>query len=198
LWADADWEWRQKQSIEHPAFWRRDGANWRSVGMFEESPLAPDLPVYVSQAEARAYAAWKRKRLPTEAEWHRAAYGRPSLIERELPWGGTAPEVEHGYFDMRRWDAAPVNAFPDARSYWGVDGMLANGWEWTSTLFAPFTGFEPFPFYKGYSADFFDGKHYVLKGGSPRTEACMLRRSFRNWFQPHYQYVYAGFRCAAD
>jgi formylglycine-generating enzyme required for sulfatase activity len=73
--------------------------------------------------------------------------------------------------------------------------MIGNGWEWTSTLFDRFPGFEPFPFYRGYSADFFDGKHFVMKGGSARTAACMLRPSFRNWFQPHYQYVYAGFRC---
>ena len=77
-------------------------------------------------------------------------------------------------------------------------GLLGNGWEWTSSAFEPFEGFQPFPFYPGYSANFFDGKHYVMKGGSPRTEACMLRRSFRNWFQPHYQYVYAGFRCVSE
>jgi formylglycine-generating enzyme required for sulfatase activity len=73
--------------------------------------------------------------------------------------------------------------------------MLGNGWEWTSSVFGPFPEFEPFPFYRGYSADFFDGKHFVMKGGSARTAACMLRPTFRNWFQPHYQYVYAGFRC---
>ena len=71
-------------------------------------------------------------------------------------------------------------------------------WEWTASRFEPFSGFEPFSFYPGYSANFFDGLHYVMKGGSTRTEACMLRRSFRNWFQPHYQYVYAGFRCVAE
>ncbi len=75
--------------------------------------------------------------------------------------------------------------------------MLGNGWEWTSTEFAPFAEFQPFPFYRGYSADFFDGKHFVMKGGSPRTAACMLRRSFRNWFQAHYQYMYTGFRCVS-
>ena len=68
--------------------------------------------------------------------------------------------------------------------------------EWTATPFAPFRGFQAHPSYAGYSADFFDGKHFVIKGGSQRTAACMLRRSFRNWFQPHYQQVYAGFRCA--
>jgi formylglycine-generating enzyme required for sulfatase activity len=76
-----------------------------------------------------------------------------------------------------------------------VAGLLGNGWEWTATPFAPFAGFEPRPYYAGYSADFFDGRHYVLKGGSPRTAATFLRRSFRNWFQPHYPHVYAGFRC---
>jgi formylglycine-generating enzyme required for sulfatase activity len=73
--------------------------------------------------------------------------------------------------------------------------MIGNGWEWTRTPFAPFPEFEPFSFYAGYSANFFDGKHFVMKGGSPRTASCMLRRSFRNWFQPHYPYVYATFRC---
>jgi formylglycine-generating enzyme required for sulfatase activity len=90
-----------------------------------------------------------------------------------------------------------VNAPSQAQSAFGAYGMVGNGWEWTSTHFEPFPGFEPFPFYRGYSADFFDGKHFVLKGGSARTAGCMLRPSFRNWFQPHYQYVYAGFRCVS-
>ena len=88
-----------------------------------------------------------------------------------------------------------MHAHPQNRSAFGVEGQFGNGWEWTSTVFGPLPGFEPFPFYLGYSANFFDGKHFVLKGGSPRTAACMLRPSFRNWFQAHYQYVYAGFRC---
>ena len=90
-----------------------------------------------------------------------------------------------------------MNACALGASAFSVVGLLANGWEWTATEFAPFPGFRPFASYPGYSAQFFDGKHYVMKGGSVRTAACMLRRSFRNWFQPHYQYVYAGFRCAS-
>ena len=89
----------------------------------------------------------------------------------------------------------PVGAHPDGDSAFGVADLVGNGWEWTSTPFAPLPGFEAFPFYPGYSANFFDGKHFVMKGGSARTAACMLRRSFRNWFQPHYPYVYATFRC---
>jgi gamma-glutamyl hercynylcysteine S-oxide synthase len=196
VWSEAGWNWIQRQGIEHPVFWRRKAEEWFLRTRFEEIPLPLHWPVYVSHAEASVYAAWSHKRLPTEAEWHRAAYGTPSGAERDYPWGQESPAPRHGYFDLERWDPGPVNAFPESRSAFGVEGMLANGWEWTASRFEPFSGFEPFSFYPGYSANFFDGLHYVLKGGSTRTEACMLRRSFRNWFQPHYQYVYAGFRCA--
>jgi formylglycine-generating enzyme required for sulfatase activity len=163
--------------------------------MFNDVPLPPDWPVYVSQAEAKAYAKWAGQSLPTEAEWQRAAYSTPDGKERSYPWGKEAPSSEFGNFDFARWNPIPVNALPAGESAFGVEGMLGNGWEWTSTEFAPFPGFEPFPFYRGYSADFFDGKHFVMKGGSGRTAACMLRRTFRNWFQAHYQFIYTGFRC---
>jgi iron(II)-dependent oxidoreductase len=185
LWTAADWNWIAEQRVAHPVFWKKDAGGWLYRGMFDEIPVPLDWPVYVSHAEASAYARWAGKRLPTEAEWDRACCGTPEN-----------PGPEHGYFDFGRWDPFPVNAFPQGRSAFGVEGMLANGWEWTSSAFEPFPGFQRFPFYEGYSANFFDGKHFVMKGGSPRTAGSMLRRSFRNWFQPHYQFVYAGFRCA--
>jgi len=196
LWTSDAWDWKARAGIAHPLFWSRSGNSWRYRTMFEEIPLPLDWPVYVSLAEARAYAVWSGARLPTEAEWHRAAYGAFEGGERDFPWGAEPPKRRHGSFDLGRWDPSPVNAFPAGQSAFGVEGLLANGWEWTSSLFEPLPGFRPFPFYEGYSANFFDGLHYVLKGGSPRTERSMFRRSFRNWFQPHYQYVYAGFRCA--
>ena len=195
LWSDDDWNWRDAHNISHPVFWHKSRDGWNYRGMFEEFPLPADWPVYVSHAEAAAYARWAGKSLPTEEQWHRAAYGSQDGSELRYPWGDEAPDSRFGNFDFQRWDPAPVNAYPQGQSAFGVEGMLGNGWEWTSTQFAPFAGFEPFPFYRGYSADFFDGKHFVMKGGSPRTAACMLRPSFRNWFQGHYQYVYAGFRC---
>jgi formylglycine-generating enzyme required for sulfatase activity len=163
--------------------------------MFDEISLPLDWPVYVSHAEAAAYARWTGKSLPSEAQWHRAGYGSPDGVERTFPWGRYAPDSSLGNFDFAHWNPAPVSAYPLSASAFGVEGMLGNGWEWTSTVFGPFPGFQPFPFYRGYSADFFDGKHFVMKGGSARTAACMLRPTFRNWFQSHYQYVYAGFRC---
>jgi len=197
LWSDDDWAWKNAHGISRPVFWKQAADHWLYRTMFEEIPLPMDWPVYVSHAEAAAYARWAGKSLPTEEQWHRAAFGTPNGMERLYPWGSQLPDASLGNFDFNRWNPAPVNAFPRGRSAFGVDGILGNGWEWTSTVFAPFPGFEPFPFYRGYSADFFDGKHFVVKGASARTAACMLRPTFRNWFQPHYQYVYAGFRCAS-
>jgi iron(II)-dependent oxidoreductase len=195
LWNESDWKWKTQQNISHPVFWSQMNGEWQYRTMFENVPLPLDWPVYVSRAEASAYARWTGKTLPTEAQWQRAAYGTPEGPERQFPWGAEAPNRRFGNFDFERWDPTPVGAFSDGQSAFGVADLIGNGWEWTSTPFASFPGFKPFEFYPGYSANFFDGAHYVMKGGSARTAACMLRRSFRNWFQPHYQYVYAGFRC---
>jgi ergothioneine biosynthesis protein EgtB len=181
FWSDSDWQWRSEHGVSHPVFWARKNGGWAFRSMFDEIPLPADWPVYVSHAEAAAYCRWAGKRLPNEAQWHRAAEGAgPGFV--------THSDV---------WDPWPVAALPEGRGAYGVEGIVGNGWEWTETVFAPFAGFEPFPFYPGYSADFFDGKHFVMKGGSVRTAPSLLRHSFRNWFQPHYQYVYAGFRCVA-
>jgi len=199
LWDDDAWDWKEREGVTHPAFWRREGNLWMYRTMFGDIRLPEHWPVYVSHAEASAYAKWLGRKLPTEAQFHRAAYGVPkSLDQRAYPWGDAAPAAQHGNFDFRYWDPAPVGSHPAGASAFGVHDLVGNGWEWTRSTFAPFEGFAPMPFYPGYSANFFDGKHFVMKGGSPRTAACMLRRSFRNWFQPHYPYVYATFRCVED
>jgi gamma-glutamyl hercynylcysteine S-oxide synthase len=197
-WSAEDWQWKERSGIRHPAFWNRSGAGWTYRGMFEQLPFPEDWPAYVSHAEAAAYARWSKQSLPTEAQWHRAAYGTPEGAEQPYPWGSATPNAALGNFNFNRWDPAPVNAHPANQSSFGVAGLLGNGWEWTSSLFAPFHGFQPSGYYPGYSANFFDDQHFVIKGGSARTGACLLRRSFRNWFQPHYQYVYAGFRCVSE
>lgn len=197
FWSPADWQWKEQQAVRNPVFWQKLAGDWFYRGMFETIPLPLAWPVYVSHAEASAYARWAGKQLPTESAWQRAAYGTNNGPDREYPWGDEGPLAGQGNFDFANWDPVDVNAFPQNQSAFGVVGQLGNGWEWTSTEFGPFPGFEPFSFYPGYSANFFDGEHFVIKGGSSRTAACMLRRSFRNWFQPHYQYVYAGFRCVS-
>jgi ergothioneine biosynthesis protein EgtB len=215
LWEPAHWEWLQRERLAHPEFWMPSsrvaasaraghGSEWFWRGMFEPIPLPLDWPVYVSQAEATAYARWKNRRLPTEAEFHRAAYGTPSGVERAYPWGDGLP-VGHGEtrqlrgnFDFVHFDPVAVGSYPAGASAWGVHDLVGNGWEWTSTVFGPFPGFEPMASYPEYSADFFDGQHYVMKGGSPATAQALIRRSFRNWFRPNYPYVYAAFRTVGD
>jgi gamma-glutamyl hercynylcysteine S-oxide synthase len=164
--------------------------------MFELIPLPLSWPVYVSHAEASAYARWRGMRLPTEAEFQRAAYGTAAGDERVHPWGDALPGPQHGVFDFSSWDPEPAGSHPAGQSAWGVDDLVGNGWEWTSTLFAPFPGFQPMPSYPEYSADFFDENHFVMKGASPATAHELLRPTLRNWFRPRYPYVYATFRCA--
>ncbi len=183
-----------RQGARAPHFWERRGGQYHYRGMFESVPLPLDWPVYVMHEEAAAYAKWAGKALATEAQFHRAAYATPHGLERQYPWGDQFGGLSAATFDLARWDPAPVTATPETDSAYGVSQLVGNGWEWTSTPFAPFPGFEPFPFYAGYSRDFFDGEHYVMKGASPRTAGRFLRRSFRNWFRPNYPYVYATFR----
>jgi len=177
-----------------PHFWRVGKAGFQLQTMSGEIPLPLDWPVYVTHEEATAYLKWIGKTLPTEAQFHRAAYGTIEGVERKYPWGNEPPEETRGNFDFHAWDPIPVTATPQGDSAFGVSQMIGNGWEWTSTPFHPFPDFKPFAFYPGYSAPFFDNEHYVLKGASPRTAARFLRPSFRNWFRPNYPYVFASFR----
>lgn len=195
-WNEADWGWVERERIASPLFWEKSDRGWNWRGMFETYPLPEAWPVYVSLAEARAFARWKGARLPTEAEFHRAAYATPEGEERPFPWGDEPPDPSRGNFAFERFDPVAAGSRPLGASAWGIEDLLGNGWEWTETPWGGFPGFTPMETYPRYSADFFDGQHFVIKGGSGATDLPLLRRSFRNWFQPHYQYLYATFRCA--
>jgi ergothioneine biosynthesis protein EgtB len=197
-WSPADWEWIQRTKLSHPMFWAEMDGEWWWRGMFNWLPLPGAWPVYVSQAEASAFARWAGARLPSEAEFQRAAFGTLDGSERTHPWGEAEPTASHGVFNFSSWDPEPAGTHPAGRSAWGIDDLVGNGWEWTRTPFGPFPGFQPMPSYPEYSADFFDGEHYVMKGASPATASELLRPSFRNWFRAQYPYVYATFRLAKD
>ncbi len=179
-------------------FWTHKDGSWFYRGMFQSVPLPPNAPVYVTHEQAEAYARWKGLALPTEAQFHRAAYGTPDGVERPYPWGNEEPSAKRGNFDFHGWDPVAVDATPAGDSAFGAAQMVGNGWEWTSTPFGPFAGFRTFPVYPGYSQSFFDGDHFVMKGGSGQTAACLLRRSFRNWFRRRYPYAYGTFRLVAN
>jgi ergothioneine biosynthesis protein EgtB len=198
LWRDEDWRWRQRVGLDHPVFWTRADGGFAYRTLFESLALdrVADWPVYVSHAEAEAFCRWRGGRLATEAEFHRAAYTNPDCGVRSYPWGDERPAQRHGNFDFRHWAPTPVGCFADGDSAWGVAELVGNGWEWTDTVFAPYPGFSAYiPSYPGYSADFFDGLHHVMLGASWATPTQLVRRSFRNWFQRHYPFMFAKFRC---
>ena len=194
-WRPEDYAWVQAEGITHPQFWIQVDREFFWRGMFDRLPLPSSWPVYVSQAEASAYARWRGARLPGEAEFQRAAFGTPDGDVRQHPWGDDRPEEKRGVFDFAAWDPEPAGTHPAGQSAWGVEDLVGNGWEWTSTVFGPFPGFRAMPSYPEYSADFFDGEHFVMKGASPATAQELLRPTFRNWFRARYPYVYATFRC---
>ena len=191
---NGDWlEFMKLTGAAAPYYWFQQQGQWLYRGVFEDVPLPLDWPVYVSHQQASQYARFRNLDLPTEAQFHRAAYGGGEQ-EREYPWGHTAADLsQHGNFGYQRWNPVPVNSSPQTESEWGVAQLVGNGWEWTSTIFAPFPGFQPRPSYPGYSSDFFDDSHYVIKGASQRTAHRLVRRSLRNWFRPEYPYVYGTF-----
>jgi ergothioneine biosynthesis protein EgtB len=190
LWTPEAWAWKERTGHRQPVFWIQRGKSWLYRTLFDELPLddALDWPVYTSWAEASAYAKWRGGALPTEAEFHAAA------DRSGTEWGADA----NANLDFRSWAPVPVGSRMDgsAAPAAGALDLVGNGWEWTRSRFAPFPGFTAWArTYPGYSADFFDESHYVMLGGSWATDRGLVRRSFRNWFQPHYPFVYAKLRC---
>jgi gamma-glutamyl hercynylcysteine S-oxide synthase len=206
FWCEIDWMWIVRERVRHPLSWHpRDGAPhpgahgpsaWSitTVDGLVSMEDALDWPVSVSLAEARAYASYAHARLPTEAEWDRAAYG-DDANPNAMPWGGSTPVPGlHGNFGFYCRRPVSVGSFPTGKSWVGVLDMVGNGWELTDSIFEPLVGFEPMALYPQYSVDFFDGKHFVVKGASWSTHSCMVRRTFRNYYQAHYPYVFSKFR----
>jgi iron(II)-dependent oxidoreductase len=201
FWSEEGWSCREKEGWESPLYWRREGArgSWVERRMFGEAALAAGHPVTgVSWFEAEAYAAFAGKRLPTEAEWEKAAsWDDARRARRRFAWGDESPDGARANFGRRLWGTTPVGAFPAGASPRGCLDMTGNVWEWTSTPFEPFEGFAPFP-YPEYSETWFDGDHRVLKGGSWATSPSVLRTSFRNFFRRPFRIAFAGLRLAED
>jgi ergothioneine biosynthesis protein EgtB len=196
LFTEDGWRWLQQMRRAMPHGWSAEADDWRVATLFGEVPFdaAAAWPASVTHCEAQAFARWSGARLPSECEFHRAAYATPDDELRAHPWGDAAPALAHANLGLSHWGPTPVGSHPLGASAFGVHELCGNGWEWTATPFRPFPGFRPLPRYRGYSADFFDDRHFVLLGGSFATDLRLVRRSFRNWFQPHYPYVFTKFR----
>lgn len=200
LWKPEGWDWKVENKVKAPSHWYQKEKHdwWTQLFGFDE-PLDPEAPVmHVSHYEAEAFARWAGKRLPTEAEWEKAASWDPETgAGRLFPWGDEAPTDERANLDHLAFRPAQVGAYPKGASAYGVLGMIGDVWEWTSTEFHAYPGFESFP-YREYSEVFFDEGYRVLRGGSFATRPCAVRNTFRNWDHPFRRQLFAGFRCATE
>jgi len=200
LWSDAGRAWLASSGERAPQGWTPDGAGGRLVRRFGHlEPLDPREPVqHVSFFEAEAFAGWAGGRLPSEAEWEKAAAHDPaSGGSRTFPWGEQAPAPQHANLDHAAWGPAPVGSFPAGASAYGVEQLLGDVYEWTSSPFTGYPGYSSFP-YPEYSEVFFGDDYRVLRGASWATSRWVARSSFRNWDYPQRRQVFAGLRLAWD
>ena len=199
LWSPPGWDWRCKEALVAPQFWRRDGGTWVRTRFGRDEPVPLDEPVqHVCWYEAEAHARWAGKRLPTEAEWEKACSWDPTARRaRRYPWGDDDPTPERANVSHRASRPAPVGAYPAGASACGAEQMVGDVWEWTSSDFAGYPGFRSFP-YREYSEVFFGTEYKVLRGGSWATHPRAIRATFRNWDYPIRRQIFAGFRLARD
>jgi iron(II)-dependent oxidoreductase len=203
-WSYQGWVWRTKAQTQHPLYWQHDGQGWWRQHFDTLVPLEPHAPVaHVTWYEAEAYCHWAGRRLPTEAEWEMAASAEPTPDgksitgrKRRYPWGDEPPTPERANLDTRCLGCADVAAFPAGDSAFGCRQMAGNVWEWTASAFYPFPGYLVDYPYREYSAPWF-GYRQVLKGGAWATRSRLAYNTYRNFFPPARNDVYAGFRTCA-
>lgn len=205
LWSDIGWSWVSENEIKHPAYWKKDsGRVWIKKYFNQDKKLSPyDPMIHVNWFEANAYCKWIDRRLPTEAEWELAASGELSSdgksftnVKRSYPWGNEQPNSSLANINSRNLDVVDVRAFPQGDSAFGLRQMIGNVWEWTSSTFDAYPGFTIDP-YDTYSEPSF-GQQKVLRGGCWATRPHVLRNTFRNFYTPDRNNIFAGFRTVKD
>jgi gamma-glutamyl hercynylcysteine S-oxide synthase len=198
-WSPAGWDHRQRAGLAAPLFWRREGSGWVRTRFGVSEPPPPAEPVlHVSWYEAQAYAAWAGRRLPTEAEWEKAARYDPATgRSRSFPWGEQDPGPDRANLGQRYLQPAPAGSYPLGAAPSGARQLVGDVWEWTSSDFLPYPGFTAWP-YREYSEVFFGSEYKVLRGGAFGVAPVVGRTTFRNWDYPIRRQIFAGFRTARD
>jgi iron(II)-dependent oxidoreductase len=197
LWTADGWAHRQRAGLTAPLFWERDGGGWVRSNFGTREAVVPDEPVvHVCWYEADAYARWAGRRLPTEAEWEKAArWDQAAGRSRRYPWGDDEWTPARANLGQRHLRPARAGAYPDGAAPCGARQLIGDVWEWTSSDFTPYPGFTAWP-YKEYSEVFFGPEYKMLRGGAFGVSAVVSRSTFRNWDYPIRRQIFAGFRTA--
>lgn len=199
LYSQAGRDWLASARVEAPQFWERHDGGWQVNRFGHLAPLSSNEPVqHVCYYEAEAYARWRGKRLPTEAEWEKAASWDPEReLKRLYPWGNELPTPEYANLDQLSFGPMEIGAYPAGSSWYGCHQMIGDVWEWVASNFHRYPGFQAWP-YREYSEVFFGDEYRMLRGGSWATRPGVIRNTFRNWDYPIRRQIFSGFRCARD
>ncbi len=204
IWSDEGWEWLKMSDQKHPIYWKMDnGGDWLWRWFDRWMALEPFLPmIHVNWYEANAFCKWVDRRLPTEAEWELAASAAPSADgqsfteeKRTYPWGDQHLRLEYANLNSAAGGIIDVRALPAGDSAFGLRQLIGNVWEWTASTFEPYPGYVIDP-YDTYSEPSF-GQQKVLRGGCWATRPHVIRNSFRNFYTPDRNNLFAGFRTVA-
>ena len=198
-WFSEGWEAVNREKWCAPLYWELHDGEWMIrdfSGLHTVADRKNDPVSHVSYFEASAFAKWAAKRLPTEAEWEKAAcYDARRKVKTEFPWGDTAPNSGNtNFFENGFWSVAPIGAFPDGANAYGCEQMIGDVWEWTSSDYVPYPGFHSE--FDEYNDKWFVNQK-VLRGGSFATPQLHIRATYRNFFHAHERWMTSGFRLAA-
>ena len=197
-WLSDGWDKVQNDKWNAPMYWEKVDDIWMTNDFLGKREVSPNEPVcHVSFYEADAYSKWAGKRLPTEAEWEKAAcWDEKTQTKTVFPWGDKSPDTNRAnLLESYLWNCTEIGAYPNGKSHYGCQQMIGDVWEWTSSEFTGYPGFK-----SGFSEynDKWFANQKVLRGGSFGTPSISVRGSYRNFFRLDERWLFSGFRCAED
>ena len=198
FWLSDGWDVVKKNEWKSPMYWEKDGDEWITRDFAGKRKINLNEPVcHVSFYEASAFCKWANKRLPTEAEWEKAAlWNDEKEIKMIFPWGNDKPTESHAnLLESNIWNCSNVGAYENGKSNYGCYQMIGDVWEWTSSEFIGYPGFKSG--FDEYNDKWFTNQK-VLRGGSFGTPSKSIRGSYRNFFRLDERWLISGFRCVEN
>ena len=197
-WLSDGWEKVKSNNWKSPMYWEKIDDEWHVRDFLGIRKINPNEPVcHVSYYEADAYCKWAGKRLPTEAEWEKAACWNETKQEKTIfPWGNNSPTEENcNLLESYHWGCTEIGTYPRGKSPSGCEQMIGDVWEWTSSEFVGYPGFKTG--FDEYNDKWFTNQK-VLRGGSFGTPKISIRGSYRNFFRLDERWLFSGFRCVEN